>query len=158
MDNLLVRKDLFDLDTCLKILPEEKLLKQLNDVDFSLLVNTNFMNKRFTYVNLDSFRQFCNMLSNENLIVEKYSNIAYSVNKNFLNKKLLLTDIMEFEDQEVYEMWIKGNSGFSCYRYEFDFFNIASGKNLNINLAKLGSGIKTVGILSMAKNNNSNSI
>jgi hypothetical protein len=71
---------------------------------------------------------------------------------------MLLTDIMEFENQEVYEMWIKGNSGLSCYKYEFDFFKIASRKNLNINLAKSGSGIKTEGILSMAKNNNSNSI
>lgn len=157
MDNLLIRKDLFDLDTCLKIFPENQLLKQLNNVDFSLLVNTNFMNKLLTYVNLDSFQQFCNMLSNENLLVERYSNISYSVNKNFLNKKLVLTDSIELEDQEVCDMWIKGNSGLSCYRYEFEFYKLASSKNVNLNMAKLGSGIKTIGILSLAKNNTSKS-
>lgn len=159
IDNLLVRKDLFDLDTCLKILPEEKLLKQLNDVDFSLLVNTSFINKRFTYVNLDSFQQFCNILSNENLIVEKYSNIAYSVNRNYLDRKLLLGDTVEFEAEELYDLWLKTSaaSKMTCYKYEFEFYKIASGKNFNVNLAKFGSGIKSVGVLSLVKNNNSKS-
>lgn len=157
LDNLLVRRDIFDLDTCLKILPEEKLSKHLNNIDFSLLVNTNFMNRRFTYVNSDSFEQFCILMSNENSIIEKYTNISYSVTKNILNKKLLLADIIEYDGEELYELWIKRSSNLPCYKYEFEFFKIASGKNLNINLIKHGSGIKSIGVLSISKNSNTKS-
>jgi len=158
LDNLLIRKDLFDLDTSLKILPEEKLLKQLNDIDFSLLVNTNFMNKRFTYVNLDGFHHFCNLLLNESLIVDKFSNISYLVNKNSLNKKLLLNDdICIYDVDDLHDVWFKNTSNFSCYKYEFEFYKIAAGKNANVNLAKIGSGIKSIGVLSLAKNNTSKS-
>lgn len=148
-DNLIVRKEAFDLDSCLKILPEEKLLKILNKIDFSNLSNTVFLNKRFSFVNLDGFQQFINNMTNENFIVDKYSNLSYSVTKNSLNKKLLFTDSLELDSENLNEYMFNKLSSLTCYKYDFEYSKIALNKNMNLNLTKFGSGIKNMGAISL---------
>ena len=152
LDNLNIRKDIFDLDFCLKILPEEKLLKQLNDIDFSNLSNTDFINKRLTYVNLDTFQQFCNSIINENLIVEKYSNISYSISKNCLNKKLIFSDSIDIDLDNLNDC-IKKNF-LSCYKYDFEFNRLLVTSS---NLKKFNSGLKNIGGISINNQNSTKS-
>jgi hypothetical protein len=150
MDNLVIRKNLFDLDSNLKILPEEQLIKTLNSIDFSLLVNSSFLNQRFTYKNFDTFQHFVNSLQNENLIVGKYLDVFYSLRKNSVNKKLILTDIIEIDSDNIYEYFLTNSSNFNCFRYEIEKNKNSLKKNSSIgNLGKFALGNNSVGVLSL---------
>jgi hypothetical protein len=77
MDYLIIRKSPFDLDLSLKFQAEESLVKM--NISLEILTESLNYKRKMTYVNSEPFQQFCNQMQNENLILEKFANLAYSI-------------------------------------------------------------------------------
>lgn len=84
MDNLITKTSIFDLDFSLKYQPDDIMTKA--KIDPSLIYECVSYKRKFSYTNYEPFEQFCNQLFNENLILNKFSNISYSATSATIHK------------------------------------------------------------------------
>jgi hypothetical protein len=89
MDYLILRNSIFELDNS---------LKYTNDYNIkSEFINkTLAMRKKNTYVNNEPFEQFCNQLINDELILNRFSNISYSISSTVLHKGMSIKNTYSY--------------------------------------------------------------
>jgi hypothetical protein len=149
-DNLISRTSLFDLDSAMKIIPEENLIN--SGFDISLLTDSLGYMKKFTHLNTESSQQFFNQMMNESLLLNKFANISYSVTSTVIHKFSVYSSF-EYYNKQMINLSYRNVLNL---KYEIEFIkNKNDMKDINTGMSRTKSSGIIVPLLRTKKKINS---